>query len=104
MYIKRALLGGSDMESGLESYCTSWDPTCKFPDRSVMETVVVALRRTSLCLSIPPLRHIHTKIQRAAHPPDTKYTHDYTQHIYVDTQMRNIGETRNRLTRKGDQQ
>lgn len=66
------------MESGLESYCTPWDPACKFPDRSVMGTTVVALRGTSLCLSIPRLRYICTKMQRGAHPPDTKYTHEYT--------------------------
>lgn len=42
------------MESGWNPYCTRLDPTCKFPDRSVMGTTVVALRRTSLCLSIPP--------------------------------------------------
>ena len=69
------------MDSGLESYCNPWDPTCKLPDRSVMGTTVVALRRTSFCLSIPPLRYIRTKIQRSAHPLDTKYTHEYTLHI-----------------------
>lgn len=71
------------MESGLESYCTSWDPTCKFPDRSVMGTTVVALRRTSLSLH-PSLRYIRTKIQRGAHP-QTQNTPTNIHNIYKQT-------------------